>query len=646
MARGTSYLDDEYIVNNTTGRQPSINSVSIAQLVLDKNGVRYDFGDGSPLTGYDIKAQDCVNMLKLSLLATIEASTPVFKEVYCKPDGVATVVKVGETVDRSSSLGCLLHKNTLGEFNNKIDHVLVKAKQELPIRSHGGTLSLMGNGFPIYFGYNCGYASNNKNNSLGMEAWAEFERSMQSEETQNLIRTQLVQRSKWQQLVGYKATFAGIPRYASMSISQVTPREAAIPFTNTFDTSIDMYLGNSTPDAGGVFDISNVNALGSQVVSIERGDQLLQNYPDAAQELGGSYGFTEFDYYILLDHECSMLSISRGQNWFVLPSSDDHANVVLRASSASLDAWNIYYGFDVEDPNGISHNISRYFFRRRDGRFTKVSDGLKLSKELSTEIAISTVMFENPYRGEIVVGLGGNNGLELSQLFLHYSISKPSIQIRSPYGDAPAIAATVAAGGVYYSSIVITEKPAGTGWNQSEEPIYPPTPPDLEGESYDVDSKIDELEGSVVDMAAPFLSDAGAVNLAHVLDSLINETGTYHSYVYAGGGYNLLPGHTINGNEIIQSIEFTYADKDSVTTNITTGPKYYPVGSYSDSQYVKRSESITRTGLVVAGSNKDGIFIVEVEGRGRYEAILGTIEPVYPGDRVELKIMNVPIEKD
>jgi hypothetical protein len=99
-------------------------------------------------------------------------------------------------------------------------------------------------------------------------------------------------------------------------------------------------------------------------------------------------------------------------------------------------------------------------------------------------------------------------------------------------------------------------------------------------------------------------------------------------------------------NGYVQSIEFVYSDRDVVATNITTGPRYYPIGSYPDSQYVKRSETITRDARVVAGSNSEGAFIVEVDGLGRYEAINTLIEPIYPGDRVEVRVLNVPVEID
>lgn len=635
MARGTNY-GSFYVNSSPDGdRVPSIGVTSIAELVLTKNKVPFTAIGGDALTGYDIKSQDSVSMLKLSLLA--EGEGQVFKEVYCKPDGQASVVEVGVTEPQSQPRN-LISSTSTGQFVNKIDHVLIKPKQPLPIRYHAGTVNVMGAGQAEFYQFQCPIGTFSKNLALKNEAWAAFERSQQSEETQDLLK-ELVRRSEWEQLVGYKLTFQDIPNYASFSPSQTTPKAVNLPISNVFDGSFDLFLGTSFQDEGGVIDISGLNAVGAPVLDIARGSELAAAFPGIFEN-DPTYGVTDNDFYVLLSNECSIYSVSRGQNWFLVQNgSTDSATVILKGVNTSEASFKIFYG---------AFSTTNYF-RTKGTNVTSLADAIRLNIENQTGTIkvpfppLSPYVENNPLRNTVVIGLAGNDkGFEMSELQLAYTIAKPSIQIRSPHGDAPEIAAGVAAGGVFYDAIVVKEEPAPTAWNGTL--VYPPKPPDEEGEKFDADSEIDELEGSVIDIQAGWASAEQAKNMSSNIYQLINgDSGSFKSYVFESGGYGILPGMLFEGG-VVNTVDFTYGDKDSVTTNITTGPTYYPIGSYSDSYYVKRSETITRNASVVAGSNRDGIFVVDVEGKGVYEAINGLLQPIYPGDRVEVRLINVPTE--
>lgn len=632
MARGYNY-DSSYDSSFQIVGVPKTGATSVAELVLSKYNVPFNFRDGSPLTGYDIKSQDALNMMKLSLFA--ESNGEKFKEIYCGSDGVARVVDVGETVAQAPNN--LIFRSVSSSFVNKIDHVLVRAKQTLPTRYHKATIDLMGKGRPNQEVFNCltGYIT--KDAAKGTDAWAEFEKSPQSKTVQDQIRLS-VQRSKWENLVGYKMTIRDIPKYASFSLSQTTPRTTSIPFSNDFDTVISISLGTSTPEEGGIVDISSLTGTGAQVLDIAKGSDLVGAAPNI-QQLEPSFSFTANDFYVLLDHECGLNSVSKGKNWFVVPGlSDDTANIILRKSSSTLDS--------VLSFGGTGSTV--YFFRRLTGSVTNIQDVIRLNliNGSSPLDLLSSVAEYNPLRGTIITGLDSSNGYEMSALDMAYTIAKPSVQVRSPYGDAFSIANNLAQGGFLQTPIVVKEEPPGIGYNGRL--VLPPAPPDQEGVAYEVESEVEQLEGSVIELSAPFLSNDEAAKFSGNLFALINgDSGVTENFVFESGGYDILPGMKFPENDgVVQNIEFIYADKDSVTTNVTTGPRYVPEGSYSDSIYIKRTESLTLEGLVVAGSNRDGIFFVDIEGRGRYQAINRLLEPIYPGDRVEVQLLNVPVEKN
>lgn len=650
--RGSTFADT-YGNNSVAFKQPGtpLTLKGVARLVLDGVGINYDSSIvGDPLTGYDIKAQECATLLRLSLLAQglTSSDSLQFHEVYMKADGVATLVKVGEAPHDGGAtnygLGLLFFKTKTSDFVNKIDHILIKGRDPLPTRYNGEVINVMGKGTVNAFRTSCSLGYSTKDAALNMEAWAEFETSPQHEAMREKLQL-AVKRSKWEQLVGYKIRFHDIPNYASMSQSQTTPKQSYISILGNISTEIPIIF-NPDPEGGGIVDISGLSIIGSKILSVATGAQLMQEFGTHLKDSVG-YSFTENDYFVLLDHQCGLLGLSRGENWFVLPTNGNgnEGRIYIRPSGAPRDVW------------AFLSPLSRdnlYYLRRTDGTLSSVQDIVK--KDLAGGFA----PFSGPEssagmnRGDIIAGFG-DGALECQGALLGYSIAKPSIQIRSPYGDAPSIASRIAAGGVTYTPIIIQDIPAPTGWNKGKAGTYPPPPdnvvyppssPDKEGEAYDVDSPIDELEGSVIDLSAPFLGAEGVGKFAVELDSLINgDVGTYYSYSFAGGGYGILPGMKFEGG-IVHTIEFIYNDKDSISTNITTGPKYYSPGSYSDSQYVKRTETITRTGRVIYGSNSEGTFFVHIDGRGTFEAINGIAEPIFPGDRVEVKLMNVPVERN
>ena len=636
MARGINFSDTYGVgpdINDGSG-----NSQGIASAILEANAVPFQNVQGSPLIGYDIKSQDCATMLKLSLLAQgfSEGGDSKFREIYVGRDGIARTVIIGES--QGTAPQKLILTSQVSSFVNKMDHVLVKGKDPLPLRRNGPTLSVMGAGqVSNWANMSCSIGYFTKAPSIGQEAWAAFETSPQNPTMQEQIK-QMVRRSQWEQLVGYKVRIANIPPYASFSVSQTTPQIFGIGLTSDLNDTVATFNVSADPYEGAVIDISNVNMVGSPVVDVVDGETLKANFSAFITDANsGLFEFSKDSYYVLLDHQCGLQALSRGENWFVYPNGGlNQAAVFIRSSQASKAIWDIY--------NGAFNDV--YYFRRKDGKIASISDMVQANIEAGNE-PLSTSLQGSAYQeymmGQIIPGLGGRWGIEVFSSHVAYSISKPSIQIRSPFGDAISIAAAVANAGVQYTAIIVDDKPAPTGWNGSV--IYPPAPPDDEAEAFNPDSPIDELTGSIIDMSTPFLGEAGVARFSGLIHSLINgDSGKYQSYNYVMGGYSLLPGMKFE-DSVVHTIEFNYQDKDSVSTNITTGPLYYNVGSYGDSQYVKRAETISRNGRVLGGSNSTGTFSVHVDGLGTYEAINSLVEPCFPGDRVEVKVLNVPVEK-
>jgi hypothetical protein len=650
MARGHNF-NSTYSLSRggqgfCSGNGPT--DIGLAQFVLEQFGIPVTGGSllGEPLNGYDIKSQEALQILKLSLLAYSNGEK--FIELYADSAGGALVVEVGETeIDVGDAP--LLHKNSISSSKTEINHVVVHAKAPFPFRTYGGTVDIMGRGVEKQYRFDCVLPSpGTKQLTFQKESWVEFERSEQSKETQDLLKA-AVNRERWENLIGYRARFASIPIWATMSPSPTSPDVVALPNTSFSSTPVTF---DNYPDSGGVVDVSGISMASTPVLDIQYGADLIK----IAQSLGiddldddsGAYftDLNEDDYFVLLGHECGMNSLSRGTNWYLLPTGDPNTALVqVRESSANAIAMTALGGF-TSTFAGPSAQTELY--RAENGFIGNFQEMMKTNLAegrplLAPHIGVAT---KAGIHGNLVAGFGGNLGIEVWGLNLTYTKQTPCIQIKSQNNDAWSIASSVAAEGVNYSALVVVEEPPCAGLAPGGGPVCPVPPPNDETEQYCPETALDTLEGSVIEMSAPWLDKTGAQEFANNLYTLVStESPDSATYTYARGGQSVYPGMSFNG-QIVHSVEFSYADKSSQTTTITTGPKFYQSGSAGgDSRYIKRSETINKPGVVIGGHNESGTFSVNVDGLGIYEAINGQIDPIYPGDRVEVKIMNYPIER-
>lgn len=611
---------------------------SVAQIVLKGAGICAVGSAGSNLPGYDIRSQDAMSMLRLSLLASSDGKK--FIEVYGGPDGCARYVHVGTSSAGTLSGPCLFDGGA-GVHKSRIDNVVVTGRDPLPIRYHGGSVNITGGGYAQRFTFPssaCQYVSDD---ALTHEAWAVFSRDGNSQETKDALKA-LVKRSKWEQLIGYKITFPPVPRWATMSMSQTTPFNNGFTLSNVSgNQSISVQLAQQYGE-GGIVDISNIQLFGSQVLDIVNGADLLAGSLGADIRANSSNpadpdGFSEDDYYVLLDHQCGLHSLSRGQDWFLLGSPGaTTANLLIRQGEGSYIARQAFYGFGT----------STTFMRRYDDTIGSMQDAFELARNTTgNPLDYGEYGNINPFRGRMILGFkGASLGFETFSSSVSYSAAWPSVAIKSNGNDAYNIAAQFAAAGIVYTAIILQDTPAKIAVNGTN--IRIPTPPDEEGTTVDFDTPLDNMNGTVIDISAPFLDDPSTFcrNLRNLINS--ETSTTYRTKIYARGGYNLLPGMAYAGSSgAIQTVEFKYTHGGEQTSQVTIGPIYYPIGGFSDSQYVKRSETITRTAKIVSGSNQSGVFQVYVDGLGHYDAINGILNPLYPGDRVEVRLLNVPIEK-
>lgn len=664
------------------------NTGSLAEQVLNSNGISFVGTAGHSLPGYDVKSQDAISILKLSLQAQTDANA--FCEVYCRPDGLASFVLNSDQDTTSETVGgTLLLTTETSEFRNKTDFVLVKGKDPLPYKHHGDTLNISEGQPTTSFEVDCGTAPtyNVKNVSLMLGSWVGVNDPEQEPTLQERMKN-LVHRSQYQELLGYKVSFTNIPNNCSISFAQSTPASIGIPVSSSFQSSIEFRTAKD------IMDIAGVVTVGAPVLHIMRGSDIFNTaVGPVITRLSGTtalssqpaLSLTDKDLYVLLDHRCTVNGLSAGENWTVtteqIPLSEDLQTISVNIGRTGGGQTISYEAFGtigdiatLESAGAIVPGIRRIRHIRRNGPYVsnfvdiitsnltrfirqdRLEDPNFSLSNATVEDFVSLPNLEGLFSGnfghsalpgQLVAGLGGDFGYEVYNTILAYTVQKPSIQVKSVVPEAPIIGTSINNYGMQITAVVITDEPAHTAIASASGTTVrqPPAPPDDETEPFEAEDPLEELAGSIIEIGAPWLDSSQIGNYASNIYRMANETGRYKTYTYTEGGYGILPNMKVNG-ETVHTVDFSYGDRDSVTTNITTGPRYYPVGSYSESVYIKRSTSISRKARVISGDNSTGLFYVDVNGLGQYQAINGLLEPIFPGDRVEVNILNYPIEKE
>lgn len=623
MARGVNF-SNTYGTNSLTdfiggGGQ------SVAELALQKVGLTFEDVGGSSLPGYDIKSQDAATMVRLSLIAENQGES--LSELYVDNTGVVQRVDVGKTIGVGPTR-CLTESFS-SNFVEQVDHVVVRGRKPSPIRVNKSLVNLTGPGTvtPSPF-LSCTAGRFRQRPLLNKELAVIFQRSPQSGQSQQALRS-VVNRAGYEKLVGYRYQLPDIPSDISFSLSQQAPVSINFPINiGALGASYSLNLSNPYE----VSDISGLQIVGAQVLDIVRGPDL-----GVSEDEAPLYTFGDNDYFVMLDNSCGLIDLGRGSTWWFVDGGRNTGVVLLRPTQGGAAAYSVF-GSQL----ALNSAANVYLFRRNSESIASMSDFVS-SNRLNGDPPLDTINGEadETFREEVSPGLAGNFGIEFNgNAILSYSVQAPSVVLRST-SSALGAAQTVAGQGIGGQPIVIKEPPPPVALNGQI--VKEPEPREENSTDPVQNNPLEELEGRIVSITAPFLGSEVAELSANLLATINNSSGKHTTRTYVAGGFSLLPGMVIDG-EIVHSIEHKYADKNSVTTTVVTGPSYYQPESFNDSQYYKQTDTIQRTGRVIAGNNTNGYFYVYIPDLGGVNAINSIIQPVYVGDNVDVKILNFPLE--
>jgi hypothetical protein len=323
-----------------------------------------------------------------------------------------------------------------------------------------------------------------------------------------------------------------------------------------------------------------------------------------------------------------VFSLSAGTNWYWELNANSSADV------------HIYYptGDPGEDINTIATLLAwPTLILIKDGY------GYDANNLPTSQVSIGTA----------VPNLGGTPGIIADKIVATVEIDRPSVTVQHIGGQALTYARQLT---VKYQPIIVVDEP-------------PPIAYTFGGGAQLVDHTLDLIDsdpatveinptvrtgslawlqsvaqGNIVDVSLPFLSEDDCRGFADELYNMYNESITTYSLVCGPTSEPEL-GAKVGGLEgRINNITYSFQDSSSYTINVTVGPTIMNVGSWSNNLWQKRTEDVSREGIIVwtAGNGVD--YLVRVRGLGVYPAVNMTLNAYAPGEKVQVTIHNNPVE--
>lgn len=154
----------------------------------------------------------------------------------------------------------------------------------------------------------------------------------------------------------------------------------------------------------------------------------------------------------------------------------------------------------------------------------------------------------------------------------------------------------------------------------------------------------DNTNGATIDLTLTFCTDIECLDIAKNLLSLQSQVVTQQSIILGPSSEPKL-GQILADGSIINEINYSYSDSSQYLITVTAGPKYLTAGSFNDSQYQLQIEDVTREGVVLQDKGNGAEYVILINGFGEITALSTILDQITVGDRVSVRLYNVPTER-
>lgn len=256
-----------------------------------------------------------------------------------------------------------------------------------------------------------------------------------------------------------------------------------------------------------------------------------------------------------------------------------------------------------------------------------------------------------------LLGLSGL-GYAVNRMFIGWEVDRPSVSITDTNGDALSYAQSLR---VRYAPIILTNLPAPVAYKHKTEgtkildqanTFYDSDPTTCQNVEDTDREKMDELsQGNVINVSFPFCEDGEACALvAETIFNYMNYGDVTTYSLTCGPDDNPQLGAMVQGfpsDLRIDSINYSFQDGSSYTVEVTLAPVFASIGSWSITNTLKQTETVSRPAIVTWTAGDGTNYRVDVKGLGSFYAVngvKGANRIYYVGDTVGVTLFNVPKE--
>jgi hypothetical protein len=257
--------------------------------------------------------------------------------------------------------------------------------------------------------------------------------------------------------------------------------------------------------------------------------------------------------------------------------------------------------------------------------------------------------------GRVISGSDGGLGELVVKAWIGFEVDRPCVEVIDAEYDALSYAQRFK---MEWAPIIIynPEKPTayfhkdagGVIVDYSEDLVDadPTTCQNFENTSSQIMQ--DRMTGQSLELNLPFCENADVcLEVARTIFQYMNnaEAETYSLSVSPTDNPTL--GAHVNGFDStlrIDSISYSYNDSSNYTITVNLGPVFANISSFQAEPWIKKTQDISREGIVVWTAGDSVNYRVYVQGLGVYTAVNATPNVYRSGEKVTVQIYNSPVE--
>ncbi len=595
---------------------------NVAVSVLSAHGIPIigDVPARGRLCGIDINNMPAADAINLSVAENMVDGK--FYEVYCDADGFAYFTQIYPnppqvTLDVRT---CIPTSN----IDQTVELVIVRGYDPPPVREFKDFVSLEWIETDSLSNY-VTYCQDFKT-----EAWRSYKDPVLETSYKDGVEN-LYELEEFESLIGYVIDFDGS--------SDPTIKYS---FSGTTIKNVEITTGATSAFRGNI-EVCNEGGQGS--VAYTGFSYNLGNY-EAIDKFGESWPqFLGVQGVYAVAYEVTSLVSNPGATGAV--QSSLHYNIKNKPKFISLPSSNWHWELDGTG-GGV---VKIYQTAIPNDPLTDILN-TSFNNVTYTYEGINTVHEGQP--GGIFMGhMGGSWFTLIKTLWAAVELDRPSVHVNDPAGNAVSLANALE---VRYQPIVVTDAPAPVAYNMGGNSALVDHTKDLyDSDPSTVQTVPSSLVGSMawlqtqtvgksVDVSLPFATANQCKEVAAVIYNGNNENITSYNIVCGPESEPVL-GAAVPGFEgRINRISESFQDSSSYTINVNIGPTFVGTKGWNNGIWQRKTENVSRQGIVTHSSGDGTNYRVKIQGLGVYHAINKTLAAYNPGEKVSCTIYNNPVE--